>query len=316
MKIVFLDAVTLNPGDLDWKPLTDLGEVVFYDRTAPDQIVERAAGAGIVLVNKIKLNASHFKALPDLKYVGVTATGYDIIDLEAARDHQITVTNVKGYSSDSVAQHTFALLLELVSKTGLHHESVKNGDWQACPDFCYWKSPLTELSGKTMGLIGLGGIGERVAAIALAFGMKVMVHRRNPAKTDVDISYTDLDTLFGTSDVVSLHCPLTEDTREIINSVNLSKMKNTSYLINTARGGLINESDLAEALRNKTIAGAGLDVLTAEPPVNGNSLIGAPNCVITPHQAWASTEARTRLLAWTVDNIIAFRDGNPVNVVS
>lgn len=316
MKIVFLDAITLNPGDIDWKPLTDLGNVTFYDRTSPEQIIDRAKDAEIVLVNKVKLNETHFKALPDLKYVGVTATGFDIIDIAAANQYNITVTNVKGYSSDSVAQHTFALLLELVSKVGMHNESVQQGEWQSCPDFCYWKSPLTELSGKTMGLIGLGGIGEKVAAIALAFGMKVLVHRRNTEPVGIDIEYTDLDTLFRKSDVVSLHCPLTEHTRGIINHDNLTKMKPTSYLINTARGGLVNEQDLAEALKSNIIAGAGLDVLSTEPPVNGNPLINVARCVISPHQAWASTEARQRLLAWTVDNIIAFKDGNPVNVVN
>lgn len=316
MKIVFLDAFTLNPGDIDWKPLSDLGEVIFYDRTANDQILERAAGAEILLVNKVKLNGSHFEALPALKYVGVTATGYDIIDTKAASQHNITVTNVRGYSSDSVAQHTFALLLELVSKTGAHHESVRKGEWQTCPDFSYWKSPLTELSGKTMGLIGLGGIGEKVAAIALAFGMKVLVHRRNREESELAIEYTDLDNLLRTSDVVSLHCPLTEETKGIINEKNLRKMKPASYLINTARGGLVNESELAEALKNGIIAGAGLDVISSEPPVDGNALIGLPGCIITPHQAWASTEARIRLLDLTVDNIQAFLDGNPINVVN
>lgn len=316
MKIVFLDAYTLNPGDLDWQPLTDLGEVVFYDRTKPEQVIERIADAEMVLVNKVKLLKEHFEQLPTLKYVGVTATGYDIIDTKAAAAHGVVVTNVKGYSSDSVAQHTFALLLELYSKVGQHSRGVAEGEWNTCEDFCYWKSPLTELAGKTIGLIGLGGIGERVAAIALAFGMKVIVHKRTMEPVGLPINYVELEQLFASSDVVSLHCPLTEFTKEMVNKKTLSLMKPSAVLINTARGGLIQEADLAEALNTKLIAGAGLDVLSVEPPKEGNPLIGALNCVITPHQAWASTEARKRLLMLTVENIMAFKDGKALNVVN
>ncbi|HEV7349218.1 D-2-hydroxyacid dehydrogenase [Telluribacter sp.] len=317
MNIVILDGYTLNPGDLSWEPLHELGNLTIYDRTSPEQVVERSREANIVLVNKQVLTREHLAQLPQLQYIGVTATGYNNVDIEAAREQGIVVTNVKGYGSPSVAQHTFALLLGLVNHVELHSQSVHQGDWTNLPDFCYWKTPLVELHGKTMGLIGLGDIGTQVAGIALAFGMKVLVHRKNPSQTDQpEIQNVSLDELFRRSDVISLHCPLTDETREIINKDSLSLMKPTAYLLNTGRGPLIQEAELAAALRNGQIAGAGLDVLSTEPPPADNPLLSAPNCLITPHIAWAIFEARQRLLQLAVENIRFYQQGTPRNVVS
>lgn len=317
MHIVILDGYTLNPGDLSWEPIEALGTLTIYDRTPTEQIVERAQDADLVLVNKVVLSAEHLAQLPKLKYIGVTATGYNNIDLDAARERGIVVTNVKGYSSPSVAQHTFGLLLALTNHVELHSQSVHSGDWTNASDFCYWKTPLVELSGKTMGLIGLGDIGTQVAQIALAFGMKVVVYRKHPSQTDNEqIKNVPLEELFRTSDVVSLHCPLTEETREIVNADSLALMKRSAYLLNTGRGPLINEADLAAALQGGQIAGAGLDVLSTEPPQADNPLLSAPNCIITPHIAWAFFESRQRLLRLVVENIRAFQAGTPQNVVS
>ncbi|WP_234736023.1 D-2-hydroxyacid dehydrogenase [Tellurirhabdus bombi] len=317
MKLVYLDAYALNPGDLDWATLEALGDVTFYDRTAPDQIVERAKDADMLLVNKVRMNRETLAQLPNLRYIGVTATGYDIIDGQAAREQGITVTNVKGYSTESVAQHTFALLLELAYRTSVHASSVQRGDWASNPDFCYWKTPLVELAGKTLGVVGFGDIGRRVAEIGRAFAMNVIVNRRHTADTPPEgIRYVDISTLFAESDVVSLHCPMTAENKGFVNQELLAKMKKTAYFLNTSRGGLVTENDLAEALNKGTIAGAGLDVLTQEPPSSGNPLIGAKNCVLTPHIAWASFEARQRLLAITVENIKAFLAEKPQNVVN
>jgi glycerate dehydrogenase len=317
MKIVILDGYTLNPGDLDWAPLHQLGDVKVYDRSKEDEIVERAADAEIILVNKVVLSEKTLDQLPNVKYIGVMATGYNNIDISAAQKHNIIVTNVKAYGPASVAQQTFALLLALVNHAELHSQSVFNGEWVASPDFCYWKTPLTELAGKTMGLIGLGDIGSQVAKIALAFGMKVVAYRKNPAQTDnSDIKMVTLEVVFRSSDVVSLHCPLTEETKELINAERLSWMKPNAIVLNTGRGPLINEADLAAALRNGTIAGAGLDVLSVEPPKPDNPLLSAPNCIITPHVAWASFEARKRLLQMVADNLESFIAGVPKNVVS
>jgi glycerate dehydrogenase len=316
MNIVILDGYTLNPGDQDWSPIHALGNVTIYDRSAPDEIVERARDADVLLVNKVVLNEVILSQLPKLRYIGVCATGYNNIDTAATTKQGITVTNVKAYGPLSVAQHTFALLLALVNHVELHSQSVSDGAWSASADFCYWKTPLVELAGKTMGLIGLGDIGAHVAKIALAFGMKVIAYRKNPEQTNnPDIIMVSLDELFSQSDVISLHCPLTDETKHIINSERLASMKPTSYLLNTGRGPLIHEEDLAQALQNKTIAGAGLDVLSSEPPAADNPLLSAPNCVITPHIAWASFEARKRLLQMVADNISAFISGNPVNMV-
>jgi glycerate dehydrogenase len=314
MHIVYLDAHTLNPGDLDWAPLNALGEVTFYDRTSPDEIVERAKDAEIVLVNKVKLSREMLVQLPHLQYVGVTDTGYDIVDVAATRERGVVVTNVRGYGSDSVAQLTFALLLELALQVGRHNQSVHAGDWERSPDFCYWKSPLIELAGKTLGLVGYGDIGRKVADIGRAIGMNVVAHKRHPDNSP-GVRFVDLPTLFAQSDVVSLHCPMTPENRAFVNRDLLATMKLTAFLINTSRGGLINETDLADALNKGVLAGAGIDVLSTEPPTNANPLLTAPNCIITPHIAWASFEARGRLLTSVVENIKAFQAGTPINVV-
>jgi glycerate dehydrogenase len=314
MKLVYADAYTLNPGDLDWAPIKALGDVTFYDRTSSAELIDRIQDAELLLVNKVKLNREVIEQLPKLRYIGVTATGYDIIDLAAATEKGIVVTNVRGYSSDSVAQVTFALLLELTLHVGRHNTSVHTGDWVASPDFSYSKSPLIELAGKTIGLVGYGDIGRNVAAIAKAFGMKVLVNRRHPNQ-DADTQYVDLETLFSQSDVVSLHCPATPDTIGFVNRTLLSIMKPSAYLINTSRGNLVNETDLAHALNEGKLAGAGLDVLSVEPPRANNPLLTAQNCIITPHIAWASREARQRLMHLVADNVRAFLTGNPQNVV-
>ena len=315
MNIVYLDGYTLNPGDLSWAPLEKLGTLTVYDRTAPEEVVERTAQADAVLTNKVVLDAHTLAQLPRLRYVGVTATGYNIIDVKAAHAQGITVTNVRGYSTPAVAQHTFALLLALTNHTELHSQSVRSGDWTNAIDWCYWKTPLVELSGKTLGLIGLGDIGTQVARIALAFGMRVLAHRKSSASAEDGIELVELDRLFGESDVVSLHCPLTDQTSGIINAHSLGKMKSSAYLINTGRGGLIQEQDLADALNAGRLAGAAVDVLSMEPPQVGNPLLTAQNCLITPHIAWALSESRTRLMQLTADNIIAYQKGTPINVV-
>ena len=317
MNIVVLDAYTLNPGDLSWAPIEQLGTLTLYERTPPDLIVERAASADILLVNKIVLNKSHFEQLPRLRYIGVMATGYNNIEIAAARAHGITVTNIRAYSTASVAQHTFTLLLALMSRPELHDASVKAGDWAATPDFCYWKTPLTELHGKTMGLIGLGDIGTQVARIAQAFGMRVLAYRRNrEASLPEGVQWAEMEKVFRESDVVSLHCPLTPETNQLINQTTLGWMKPSAILINTGRGALINEADLAQALQKGTIAGAALDVLSVEPPTAGNPLIALPNCLITPHVAWASFEARQRLMQLLGTTLNAYLSGQPINVVN
>lgn len=315
MPIVYLDAHTLNPGDLNWAPLRALGDVIFYDRTSPGELIDRAKDADLLLVNKVKLSREALGQLPKLRYIGVTATGYDIIDIAAARERGITVTNVRGYGSDSVAQHTFALLLELALNVGRHSQSVKAGDWQQSPDFCYWKSPLVELAGKTLGLVGYGDIGRKVADIGRAMGMSVLVNKRHPDNSP-GVQFVDLPALFAQSDVVSLHCPMTAENREFVNRDLLATMKPSAFLINTSRGGLIQEADLADALNRGILAGAGIDVLSTEPPTSMNPLLTAHNCIITPHIAWASFEARGRLLASVIENIKAFQSGTPINVVS
>ncbi|MCF0072170.1 D-2-hydroxyacid dehydrogenase [Dyadobacter sp. CY261] len=315
MNIVILDGYTLNPGDQDWAPIQKLGNVTIYDRSAKDEIVERAADAEILLVNKVVLASETLAQLPKVKYIGVMATGFNNIDIEAAQKHGITVTNVKAYGPASVAQQTFALLLAIVNRVETHSQSVSAGDWVTSPDFCYWKTPLTELADKTLGLIGLGDIGSQVAKIALAFGMKVIAYRKHPVPTE-GVDMVSLGDIFRQSDVVSLHCPLTEETRHIINRESLSSMKPTAIILNTGRGPLIHEADLADALKNGTIAAAGLDVLSLEPPKADNPLLSAPNCVITPHVAWATFEARRRLLHMVADNLESFQNGNPCNVVS
>lgn len=316
MNIVILDAYALNPGDLDWGPIQKLGKVTLYERSALEDVVERAKDAEIVLTNKAVLDRNLMKKLPKLKYIGVMATGYNNVDVETAKERNIVVTNVKGYSSESVAQHSFALLLALSNRIETHSHEVYKGEWTHSIDWTFRKTPLVELAGKTMGLIGLGDIGIEVAKIANAFGMKVLAYRKNPERTRNGlIKMCSQEEVFKESDVLSLHCPLTAETNELINANRLAKMKRNAYLINTGRGGLINEADLAEALQNGRIAGAGLDVLSSEPPAADNPLLRAPHCIITPHIAWASFEARERLIGLIADNIIAFSKGEPINRV-
>ncbi|MCF1715077.1 D-2-hydroxyacid dehydrogenase [Flavihumibacter sp. RY-1] len=317
MKIVVLDGYTLNPGDLSWKGLEAQGTLIVYDRTAPDQVVERAKEATIVLTNKTALTADQLAELPELKFISVLATGFNIIDIEATKQLGITVSNVPGYSSYSVVQLCFALLFELTHRVQQHSDAVHQGQWVNAPDFSFWQQPLVELAGKKMGLIGLGDIGQKMTDMALALGMEVLAHSRT-RKGRLEsqrFKWVELDELFREADVVSLHCPLTPQTKDIINAARLRQMKQTSYLLNTARGPLIVEADLAQALNEGWIAGAGLDVLSVEPPSADNPLLTAKNCLITPHIAWASVEARTRLLEETIANVKAFIAGKPRNVI-
>ncbi len=315
MKIVILDGYTLNPGDLSWDDLKKLGVCTIYDRTPPEQVIKRACDAEIVLTNKTVLDAETIGALPNLKYIGVLATGYNVVDIVAASKRDILVTNVPTYGTRSVAQMTFALLLELTQHVGHHSQTVRNGRWCDSPDFCYWDYPLVELDGLTMGLIGYGRIGQATADIAKAFGMKVLAY--DPAITTPDYpGITDLGTLLRSSDVVSLHCPLTADTQCLINAERLALMKPTAFLINTARGPLVDEQALAVALNAGKLAGAGLDVLSVEPARPDNPLLKAKNCVITPHIAWATRAARSRLMGIATENVRAFLAGNPGNVVN
>ena len=318
MKIVVLDGYTLNPGDLSWGGLKKFGALVVYDRTPADKIVERAAGAEIVYTNKTPLNREVLNQLPSLKFIGVLATGYNIVDTEAAKNNGITVTNIPGYSTDSVAQLAFALLLELCHHVQSHSNSVMQGKWSQSADFCFWDYPLVELAGKTMGIIGFGSIGRKVADIATAFGMHVIGNDK--FKTDQshrkNFKWADVNQLLEESDVVTIHCPLFPETKGLINKERLLLMKKTAFLLNTARGPVIVDEDLAEALNNGTIAGAGIDVLSVEPPSKDNPLFSAKNCIITPHIAWATKEARTRLMDIAVNNLEAFINGNPINVVN
>jgi glycerate dehydrogenase len=317
MNIVVLDGYTLNPGDLSWGSLKELGEVTIYDRTGADKIVERAQHAEIVLTNKTPLRAETLEKLPKLKYIGVLATGYDVVDSAEAARRGIYVTNVPTYSTDSVAQFVFALLLELCHRVAAHSEAARGGEWASSLDFCFTKSPLIELSDKTMGIVGLGRIGTRTARIAQAFGMKVLAYSHSGKPSPIGgVTMTDLDELLSVSDVVSLHCPLTSETNQLMNAARLERMKPTAMLINTSRGKLINEQDLADALYNGAIAGAALDVLSIEPPPQDHPLLRAPNCVITPHIAWATKEARTRLMEVAVGNIREFLGGSPANAVN
>lgn len=319
MKIVVLDGYAANPGDLSWSGLAALGELTVHDRTPPPLILERAQGAEILFTNKTPLRADTLASLPLARFIGVLATGYDVVDAAAARGQGITVCNVPDYSTPSVTQAVFALLLELTNHVGDHAHSVQNGEWCRCPDFSYWRHPLTELHGLTLGLVGLGRIGRSVAQVARALGMRVQACKKNPGRensTLPEVTLLDLETLLRTSDVVSLHCPLTKETRGLINAQRLAWMKPTAFLINTARGALIVESDLAAALHQGHLAGAALDVLSQEPPPPDHPLLHAPRCLITPHHAWASRAARERLLNISVQNLRAFLSGCPQNVVN
>jgi glycerate dehydrogenase len=317
MKIVILDGFTLNPGDLSWDGLKSLGDCEIYDRTSPDEVVKRAADAELVLTNKTVLTREQINRLPKLKYIGVLATGYNIVDVAAARERGVPVTNVPTYGTRSVAQMTFALLLELTQHVGHHAQTVNEGRWARSPDFCYWDYPLMELDGLTMGIVGFGRIGRTVADLAVAFGMKVLAHSRTiPQEKSQNIDFVDLARLFRTADVVSLHCPLTTETKHLVNAERLSSMKATAFLLNTSRGPLIDESALAKALNSDQIAGAAVDVLEAEPPRADNPLFTAKNSLITPHIAWATRSARARLMATAVANAKAFLEGKLQNVVN
>jgi len=306
MNIVVLDGYTLNPGDLSWKNLESLGPCTVYDRSTPEEVVPRAKDAEIILTNKTVLSSDTIKQLPKLKYIGVLATGYNIVDIEAALDIDIPVTNVPTYSTQSVAQIVFAHLLNLAHHAAHHAQTVRSGRWTSSPDFCYWDTPLIELAGLTMGIIGFGRIGQATAKLALAFGMNVIFYDiAKPSSIPQGCQLAEMDDIFRTSDVISLHCPQ-----------RLELMKKTAFLINTSRGPLVDEQALAEALNSETIAGANLDVLSEEPPGENNPLLTARNCYITPHIAWATLAARKRLLRVAVDNVASFLAGKPQNVVN
>jgi len=317
MKIVVLDGYTLNPGDLSWDGLKELGEVTVHDRTPNELILDRSAGAEILFTNKTPLLADTLQQLPELRYIGVLATGYNVVDVEAAGRRGVVVTNVPTYGTCSVAQMTFALLLELCQHVQAHSDAVRGGEWSRSEDFCFWKFPMIELLDKTMGIIGFGRIGRQVARIASAMGMRVLAAdeiRTEPPELE-HFAWAEVDELLREADVVTLHCPQTAATENLINRRTLALMKPTAFLINTARGGLVVAEDLVEALNNGQIAGAGLDVLAVEPPKGGSPLFQAKNCLITPHIAWATKEARARLMTIAVDNLRSFLAGKPVNVV-
>lgn len=316
-KIVCLDGRTLNPGDLDWTPFEALGEFVTHDRTAGAEVVARAADAEILLTNKTVLTREHLAKLPALTYIGVLATGVNVVDLEAASTRNILVTNVPAYGARSVAQMAFAHLLHLTQRVGDHARGVREGRWVRSPDFCYWDFPLVELDGLTMGIIGFGKIGRAMGALARAFGMRVLACGRGVPPGERDgARFVSLDELLRASDVVSLHCPLTPETERLINRDRLALMKPTAFLLNTSRGPLVDEAALAEALNAGRLAGAGLDVLAVEPPAASNPLLTANNCFVTPHIAWATRAARARLLRIAADNLRAFLAGKPQNAVN
>jgi glycerate dehydrogenase len=311
---IVLDGYSMDPGDLDWSPLGKLVALQRYDRTPPDQVIERARHAEILIINKIVLGTQEMDQLPQLKCVCITATGYDNVDLQAAKEREIAVFNVSGYSTESVAQHVFALLFALTNRVEGHHRSVQKGEWSAKGDFSYTLHAVPEVAGKTLGIVGYGKIGKRVAAIGHAFGMNVLASRRSTAPAEeAFVKILPLEELLQQSDVISLHTPLTQQTRGLINSERLATMKKSAYLINTGRGALIEEPDLREALRSGEIAGAALDVLTQEPPPSDHPLLDAANCLLTPHMAWASFEARKRLLAGTTENVRAYLESNSRN---
>lgn len=317
MKITILDGYALNPGDLSYDCLRQFGELTIYDRTAPEELIERAKDADAVLTNKVVMGEAEFAQLPRLRYIGVQATGYNVIDVEAARRHGITVTNIPAYSTDSVAQMVMAHLLNITQSVDYYARENRTGRWADNPDFCYWDNPLIELAGKQMGIVGFGRTGSAVARLALAFGMKVMAYTSKPQSALPEgVEKMGLDVLFATSDVVSLHCPLTPTTHHLIGAERLALMKPTAILINTARGPIIDEQALADALNSGTLHAAGIDVLAEEPPREDSPLLSARHCFVTPHIAWATLEARTRLLQICEANLRAFIDEKPQNVVS
>ena len=319
MKIVVLDGYTENPGDLSWDELGKLGELTVYDRTPPEddaEIIRRIADAEIVYTNKTPLRESIFRSCPGIRFAGVLATGYNVVDVKAAKAHGVTVCNIPTYGTAAVAQFAIAMLLEICHHVADHSAAVHEGRWTSCPDFCFWDTPLIELAGKTMGIIGLGRIGQTTARIAAALGMKVIAYDLHQSEAGRKIAeYADLETLFSESDVITLHCPLFEETKGIINKENIAKMKDGVIILNNSRGPLIVEEDLAEALKNGKVYAAGLDVVSSEPISADNVLLSAPNCFITPHISWAPKESRQRLMDIAVNNLKAYLEGRPVNVV-
>lgn len=319
-KIVCLDGYTLNPGDLSWEAFDQLGNLTVYDRTPVKLIDERAQGATVVLTNKTPLSDVALQTLPDLKYIGVLATGHNIVDVESASNRGIVVSNVPLYGTDTVAQHTFALILEMIRKVHIHHEAVQRGDWCRCDDWCFSLAPIMELTGKTLGIVGMGRIGRATARIGAAMGMCLVGHDlywpSSEQLGDLKVLSLPMDDVFTRADVVSMHCPLTDQTQRLVNADRLKMMKPTSLLVNTSRGPLVDNQALADALRQGTIAGAGLDVLDEEPPSTDNPLLRAPNCIITPHIAWYAKEARQRMMDTAVQSLKAFLDGEPINQVN
>lgn len=318
MKIVILDGYALNPGDMSWSSIEQIGELVVYDRTPEEKIIERIDNAEIILTNKVVLTKEILQKTPSVKYIGVTATGYNVVDTTAAKELGIIVTNVPAYSTDSVAQLAFAFILEFCHHIGEHNTLVHNGEWTNNADFTFWKYPLVELAGKTLGLIGFGAIGQATARIASAFGMNVIIYNRTKRlelETD-KIKFAELDEVFSQSDFISLHCPLTEQTKGLINKESIIKMKDGAFLINTSRGPVLVEQDVADALNSGKLAGVGVDVVSIEPIQEDNPLLKAKNCIITPHFAWAPREARTRLMDTITKNIKAFMENKPINVVN
>lgn len=307
-KIVISDGYTLNPGDLSWDKLNAFGTLSIFDKTEDDAITDRCKDADIIITNKTPIRKATLEKADQLKIIAVTATGYNIVDVAAATQRGVIVCNVPGYGTDSVAQHTFALILELTNHTGINEQSVRRGEWANSEHFCYTRKPIIELRDKVLGIVGYGKIGQQVGEVAKAFGMKVLYYSRSKQSVS-------LEELFATSDMVSLHCPLTSSNEKFVNSALISKMKSTAFLVNTSRGQLINEKDLADALKSNVIAGAALDVLSKEPPEQSNPLIGLSNCMITPHTAWLSQEARSRIMEITFQNIAKALDGNPQHVV-
>ncbi len=312
MNIVILDGYTCNPGDLSWAPFERFGKVTAYESTKPDQVLERCEGAEIVISNKTLLPKETLEQFKGVRYIGLLSTGYNVVDIKAAEELGIPVSYVPAYSTNAVAQHTFALLLELCNHVGSHATAVRNGDWESCRRFCFWNAPLTELAGKTFGIFGLGSIGSAVAKIADAMGMRVIYYSRTPK--DVPYELVSKEDLFRQSDVLSLHCPLNDQTYRLINQDTLSLMKPTAFLINTTRGDVVEEADLADALNSGRLAGAALDVLCQEPPTDGSPMLRANNSVITPHLAWAAKETRSRLIDWAAENLEAFLNGQPQNL--
>ncbi len=317
MKIVVLDGYGMNPGDLSWDELKALGDCTIYDRTSAADVVARSKDADVILTNKVEINAEVIAALPELKYIGVTATGYNVVDVEAAKERGIVVTNTPAYSTISVAQMAFAHILNITQNVAHHSNEVKNGRWTNSEDFCFWDTPLTELSGLKLGIVGLGRTGMATARVAFGFGMSVCAYTsKSQLQLPPEIKMMTKDEIFTECDIISLHCPLTEETRELVDAKRLASMKPTAILINTGRGSLINEQDLADALNKGVIYAAGLDVLSSEPPCADNPLLTAKNCFITPHIAWATKASRVRLMSIVVENIKAYSAGKPVNNVA